>query len=95
MAKNTISKPTTDAVVFPLNHRAWGSSFTVQNLTDAALVIKVTNENVQTVASPTFDDPNGTPVSISANDTARISGPYVAAEFSGTGTGEIAVAELY
>lgn len=95
MAKNKISKPTASAVVFPLNHRAWGSSFTVQNLTNAALTVRVTNENVQQVASPTFDDPDGTAVSIAVNDTARISGPFVAAEFSGTGTGEVAIAELF
>lgn len=95
MAKNTISKPTTGAVVFPLNHRGWGSGFTVQNLTDAALTVKVTNENVQKVAAPTFEAPNGETVTISANAVGRINGPYVAAEFSGTGTGEIAVAELY
>lgn len=93
--KNTISKPTSDAVVYPLNHRAWASSFTVQNLTDAELTVEVTNEDIQKSNSITWSDPDGSSLLIQPDDVRKINGPYTALNLSGTGTGTVAICELF
>lgn len=95
MAKNDITKSTTDPVIFPLNHRAWDSSFTIQNLTDQTITVEVTNQNIQRESSLTWSDPDGVALTIAANEVERLNGPYTAARFSGTGTGDIEVCELY
>lgn len=94
MAQRTITKPTASAVVFPTNHRVQIENISIQNLTSAALVVKVTAGAIQREAV-TFSDPTAGALSIAANSIGEVEQPCTALEFSGTGTGTIKVVEQF
>lgn len=94
MAQRSITKPTAAAVYYPVNHRATIDSMTIQNLTGAALVVKVTAGKIQQGAA-TYSDPAAGALSIATNAVGVISQPCTALEFSGTGTGVVNIVEEF
>ena len=94
MAQRSITKPTAAAVIYPANHRAAVDQYTIQNLTDAALVVKVTAGAIQREAV-VFADPAAGALSIAVNAVGNVSQPVTAFEFSGTGTGKVNVVEQF
>jgi len=94
MAQRSISKPTASAVIYPVNHRATVDSITIQNLTSAALTVKITAGAIQREAV-TYSDPAAGVLSIAANAVGVVTQPCTAMEFSGTGTGKVNVAEEF
>ena len=90
----TVEKPTAAAVKFVINHQRnaeYNASF--QNLTGAAITVKVTNQNIQDTAAPTFVDPAAGVLTISDTNMGILSEPYEGAEISGAGTGTIEIVE--
>jgi hypothetical protein len=94
MAQRSITKPTAAAVVYPTNHRASVDCYTIQNLTDAALVVKVTAGAIQREAV-TYSDPAAGALSLVANAVGEVNQPVTALEFSGTGTGKVNIVEQF
>lgn len=95
MAQRSISKPTAEAVVYPTNHRAPNAqSYTIQNLTGAALSVKVTSGAIQREAV-TWSDPAAGVLSIAANAVGEVKQPVTALQFSGTGTGSVQITEQF
>jgi hypothetical protein len=94
MAQRSITKPTAAAVVYPANHRANVDSYTIQNLTDAALTVKVTGGAIQREAV-VFSDPAAGVLSIAINAIGEVNQPVTALEFSGTGVGKVNVVEQF
>lgn len=94
MAQRSISKPTAAAVIYPINHRATIDSITIQNLTSAALGVKVTAGKIQRGAV-TYSDPTAGVLSIAANAVGVITQPCTALELSGTGTGTVEIVEEF
>lgn len=94
MAQRSISKPTAAAVIYPVNHRATIDSITIQNLTGAALGVKVTAGKIQR-ETVTYSDPSAGVLSIAANAVGVITQPCTALELSGTGTGTVNIVEEF
>lgn len=94
MAQRSITKPTVAAVIYPVNHRATIDSLTIQNLTSAALGVKITAGKVQRGAV-VYSDPASGVLSIAANAVGTVTQPCTALELSGTGTGTIEVVEEF
>jgi len=94
MAQRSITKPTAAAVVYPANHRANVDQYTIQNLTDAALVVKVTGGAIQREAV-TYSDPAAGAISLAVGAIGNVSQPVTAFEFSGTGVGKVNVVEQF
>jgi hypothetical protein len=94
MAQRSITKPTAAAVVYPTNHRADVDSYTIQNLTDAALTVKVTAGAIQR-ESVVYADPAAGALSLAVNAVGEINQPVTAIEFSGTGTGKVNIVEQF
>ena len=97
MAKNTITLAANTPKVFPLNHRAYDSTVTIQNETGAALTVKVTNDNVQKVApgSVVWADPAAGALSIANGAVDQLVGPHTAMQLTSTSAGEVKVVEQY
>ena len=94
MAQRSISKPTAAAVVYPTNHRANVDQYTIQNLTNAALVVKVTAGAIQR-ETVTWSDPATGVLSIAANAVGEVEQPVTALQFNGTGTGTVQITEQF
>lgn len=94
MAQRSITKPTAAAVIYPINHRATVDSITIQNLTSAALGVKITAGAIQR-ESVTYSDPAAGVLSIAANSVGVISQPCTALELSGLGTGTVKIVEEF
>lgn len=94
MAQRKITKPTAAAVIYPTNHRVVIDTYTIQNLTSAALTVKVTAGAIQR-ESVTYSDPSSGVLSIAANAVGVVTQPVTAFEFSGTGTGTVNVVEQF
>jgi len=94
MAQRIITKPTAAAVVYPVNHRVDVDGYSIQNLTGAALTVKVTAGAIQH-ETVTWSDPAAGVLSIAAGAIGEVSQPVTALEFSGTGTGKINVVEQF
>lgn len=94
MAQRSITKPTAAAVIYPVNHRATIDSITIQNLTGAALGVKITAGAIQR-ESVTYSDPAAGVLSIAANAVGIVQQPCTAMELSGAGTGTIKIVEEF
>lgn len=94
MAQRSITKPTAAAVIYPVNHRATIDSITIQNLTGAALTVKITAGAIQR-ETVTYSDPAAGVLSIAVNAVGAVSQPCTAMEFSGAGTGTVKVVEEF
>jgi hypothetical protein len=94
MAQRSITKPTAAAVVYPTNHRASVDCYTIQNLTDAALVVKVTAGAIQR-ETVTYSDPAAGAISLAVGAIGEVSQPVTALELSGTGTGTVKIVEQF
>ena len=95
MARNTITKPTAAAVVFPLNHRATFDGISIQNNTSNTITVTITAQNVQRVASPVYSAPAAGTLVIAAAAVGVLNQPATAMLLSGAGTGVINVVEAY
>lgn len=95
MAKNAISKPTADAVVFPVNHRSTFDSIAIQNNTSDTLTVLVTLVNLQGGDAPAWANPAAGALTLAVGAIGTVTHPITAAQFSGAGTGKIAVTEAY
>jgi len=96
MSLFSISKPSAGAVKSPLNHQRRGGGYkaTLMNKTSATITIQITNENIETVAAPTFADPASGVLMIAVDTVGVISDPYDGVEITGAGTGTIHVVEV-
>lgn len=95
MAKNAISKPTAAAVVFPVNHRSTFDSIAIQNNTNNTLTVLVTLVDVQGGETPVWTNPAAGALTLAVGAVGVVTHPITAAQFSGAGTGKIAVTEAY
>lgn len=103
MAKNYITKPDASAVVFPVNHRSTFDGIFIQNKTSGDIIIKVTGDDVQSIASGSvvWSNPTTSSTYPSATftlptlESALLQTPCVALQFSGAGVGVINVSESF
>jgi hypothetical protein len=97
MAKNTITLVADTPRVFPLNHRAYDNIVSIQNQTGAELTVKVTNDNVQRVASGSvvWSDPEAGALAIADGSVGKVNGPHTALQLESTSGGAVKIVEQY
>ena len=95
MARNTITKPTAAAVVFPLNHRATFDDITIQNNTSNTITVTVTAQAIQRVAPLVYSQPAAGALVIAAAAVGVLTQPATAMLLSGAGTGTIDIVEAF
>tara|TARA_R110000803_G_scaffold115793_4_gene184345 strand:- start:4495 stop:4773 length:279 start_codon:yes stop_codon:yes gene_type:complete len=80
------SKPTSGAVIWPLNDRALDPITTIQNETGALITVTVTAQPIQT-GSPVYGVPAQGALTIADGASEILSNRYTAMTLAGTGTG--------
>lgn len=95
MAKNFITKPTADPVVFPINHRATFDDITIQNNTTDSITITITAMNVQNESPIVWSTPAAGALTIAAAAVGVLLQPATAIQISGAGTGKVHIVEAY
>lgn len=95
MARNTITKPTAAAVVFPLNHRATFDDITIQNNTSNTITVTVTAQAIQRVTPLVYSQPAAGALVIAAAAVGVLTQPATAMLLSGAGTGTIDIVEAF
>lgn len=95
MARNTITKPTAAAVVFPLNHRATFDDITIQNNTSNTITVTVTAQAIQRVTPIVYSTPSAGALVIAAAAVGVLTQPATAMLLSGAGTGTIDIVEAF
>ena len=95
MARNTITKPTAAAVVFPLNHRATFDDITIQNNTSNTITVTVTAQAIQRVTPIVYSTPAAGALVIAAAAVGVLTQPATAMLLSGAGTGAIDIVEAF